>query len=82
MRVREFFAFEAADLGFLWKHQLMLGILLIAIGLCVILFPGLLELLVATTAAVMGISMIGSALRFRRLYRRHRDFSLIDQFEW
>jgi len=82
MRVREFFAIEADDLAFLWKYQLLLGILLVLTGVCVVLFPGLLEIMVATAVVLAGISVIGSALRFRRLHRRHRDFSLIETFEW
>lgn len=82
MRVREFFAFEANDLDFLWKYQLLLGILLILMGLCVLLVPRLLEFLVATAIVLVGVSVIGSALRFRRLHRRHRDFSMLDSFEW
>ena len=82
MRVRDFFAFEAADLGFVWKYQLLLGILLIVIGLCVVVLPGLLEVMVASAVVLAGASVIGSALRFRRLHRRHRDFSLMDTFEW
>jgi len=82
MRVREFFAFDAADLGFLWKYQLLLGVLLVLIGVCVVLLPGLLEIMVATAIVLVGVSVIGSALRFRRLQRRHHDFSLIEEFEW
>lgn len=82
MRVRDFFAFEAADLDLLWKSQLVLGVLLIVIGLLIVLLPRLLEVMVATAVVLAGLSVIGSALRFRRLHRRHRDFSLIETFEW
>lgn len=82
MRIREFFAFEAADLGFFWKYQLALGVLLILVGLCVVVFPGLLEVMVATAVMLVGVNVIGSALRFRRLHQRQREFSLIDRFEW
>ena len=82
MRVREFLAFEAADLGLFWKYQLFLGILLILIGLGIVVFPGFLEIMVATAVVLVGANLIGSAIRFRRLHRRQRDFSLIETLEW
>ncbi len=82
MKIREFFAFEAADLAMFWKYRLLLGVLLILIGVGVVLFPGLLEIMVATAVVLVGANLIGSAIRFRRLHRRQRDFSLIETLEW
>jgi hypothetical protein len=82
MGVREFFAFEAADFGFFGKYQRLLGILLILIGLGVVVFPGLLEIMVATAVVLVGLNVVGSALRLRRLHHRQRDFALGETVQW
>jgi len=82
MRVRDFYAFEADDIDFFWKYQLVLGLLLVLLGVCIVLFPPLLAVMVAAAIIVAGVTIIGSALRFRKLYRRCRDFAMIDVFEW
>jgi len=82
MRARDFFAVEADDLGFLWKYQLLLGFVLILIGAGVVLLPGLLDLMVAIGIVLVGVSVTGSAVRFRRVHKRHRQLSLNDTFEW
>jgi len=82
MRVREFFLWQAGEYDFLWKSQMLLGVLLVATGVLIVLFPRLLAAMVATGIILVGASLIGSAWRLRRLQRRSRDLYEIESIEW
>jgi hypothetical protein len=82
MRFREFFTLTSGDFGFLWKYQMLLGILVILSGIAILIFPEILVALVATATMMIGVGLIGSAWRIRRLQERNRGASYVEVFEW
>ncbi|RME39904.1 MAG: hypothetical protein D6788_04495 [Planctomycetota bacterium] len=79
---RDFFSLQSDEFGFLWKYQMLLGILVVLTGLLIALFPEILVILVSAATMMVGISLIGSAWRMRRLQRECRGFAVIETFEW
>jgi len=82
MRVRDFYIWQAGEFDFLWKSQMLLGVLLVLTGVLIAVFPALLWGLVAAGIIMVGASLVGSAWRLRRLERRARGFSASETFEW
>lgn len=70
-----FRSFGPFGAGAFWRYQLLLGIVILAIGVAIALFPEILVALVAAAVCMVGISLIASALRIRAASRgaRRRD---------
>ena len=82
MRIREFFVVPSSDSGFLWKHQMLLGVLLVLAAVTIALVPELLIMLTAAGIFIVGVALIGSAWEMRKLDLRRQETSNAERFEW
>jgi len=82
MGMRDYFAVQSGEFGFMWKYQMFVGVLVLFAGLLIALFPEILVALVAAATMLVGISLIGSAWRLRRLQQRSERVGYVETFEW
>lgn len=82
MPVREFFTWQSSEFGFLWKIQMLVGVLLVLAGILIVLVPQILVALVATAVIMVGVTLLSSAWRLRRLEERARGVAVVETFEW
>lgn len=82
MGVREFFSWQTAALSFVWRVQMAVGVLVVLFGLLIALFPALLVALVSATTILIGLGLIGSAWRMKRLAETSRSVAYFETFEW
>jgi len=82
MRMREFLICQAGEFDFLWKSQVLMGLLLVFIGIAIAVFPAILVGLVAAGLILAGASLIGGGWRLHRLWRHNKGVADIDKFEW
>jgi len=62
------------DLSGMWWSYLLIGLLLIAWGIAIVMWPQLLVAFVAALFIMAGVSMLGVAWRARQIRRRYQQF--------
>ncbi len=62
------------DLSALWWYYLLLGLLLVALGIAIAIWPQLLVAFVAALFIMAGLTVLGLAWRIWRLQRRYQTF--------
>ena len=64
----------------IWKAQMLLGGMLIAIAIAIVIFPEILVALVASSVLIGGVVLMGSGWRLRRFQKEVGGFSVIERF--
>lgn len=65
---------------FLWRFELLCGVLLVVSGILIAAFPEILVALISTLIILAGLTLIGSAWRIRRSFRVRRpgEYDILD----
>lgn len=66
--------------GGLWKIELAAGVIFVAIGILIAIYPEILVAIISGLVILVGVSLIGAGLRGRRTrhYQPINDYDVID----